>query len=860
MDLASNGLFGIGRAITGQTYYLDWTVKGGLTTNTNVPQGQLYQPLFMALGGSAGIVYGNEADVIFPFAQDQVYMRGMIPIGSIQPYAGGLAGLSLGLSGGSIPVSDVQYNDNWMPCDGRALSATGASGFVDLFNLIGYTYSMRGVVTSNNNDTFIRIRPDRGTANLGSLGLGSLPGNIRVIKRTGNDSTHITRTYSYTGLTADGTTITLVGLSTVEGNIGANVLVDILSPKDGSYFFAPDLRGKAPFGEYAPYGARGEGFSLTAGATGGTATGDGGLFTNYIIRAKREADALILTGHNHDTRYLRKDLSDSIALAGSTLTLQNVEIAGALGSNDNIGIGMSPLSKNAGFTGYALSLSRAGDFATWVSAYNGSDAGNASAGYRANNSVANLELYLTRATSSTVIFQADSGCSGGILINSVSSVGSLRMATSGVERMRIDAKGTVKFPQGLTYSSLTGGSTPAKPTETIGLLNYDRTGGIMTLGSWSSGADALMTFITTKGGTASERMRIDPAGNVGIGTSNPTRKLHISSPTDTPSAIVDDGTISQVFAYPSQGGSVAYSGTLSNHAHALITNNAQRLWITNAGDIGIGTGNPNSLFNLYGNSPVLNIENADSAGNAGGVLRFGHNQSVDRRPIAEIRAVLTDGSAANRAGHLEFHTSFSGTLSPRMIILKDGNVGIGITGPTLNSNGKFIHIHSDTTTTAAASHYTNADTGSLATDGLMVGYWNDNSAYVWNYESTPLRFGTNATERLRIDSSGNVGIGTVSPTTKLDVAGGINSSHLNVSNGVTFASTSPSTSTGTGALVVAGGVGIGGSLYIGGGITATASIAPGGWTNGAAPRSYISTVAPAAGASFPTAGSIWFVV
>jgi hypothetical protein len=361
MDLASNGLFGIGRAITGQAYYLDWTVKGGLTTNTNVPQGQLYQPLFMALGGSAGIVYGNEADVIFPFAQDQVYMRGMIPIGSIQPYAGGLAGLSLGLSGGSIPVSDVQYNDNWMPCDGRALSATGASGFVDLFNLIGYTYSMRGVVTSSNNDTFIRIRPDRGTANLGSLGLGSLPGNIRVIKRTGSDSTHINKVYSYTGLTADGTTITLVGLSTVDGNIGANVLVDILSPRDGSYFFTPDLRGKAPFGEYAPYGARGEGFSLTAGATGGTATGDGGLFTNYIIRAKREADALILTGHNHDSRYLRKDLSDSIALAGSTLTLQNLNVVGNIAGIASAYTGLGTF--NAGITSNHLYVTNGATFA-----------------------------------------------------------------------------------------------------------------------------------------------------------------------------------------------------------------------------------------------------------------------------------------------------------------------------------------------------------------------------------------------------------------------------------------------------------------------------------------------------------------
>ena len=59
--------------------------------------------------------------------------------------------------------------------------------------------------------------------------------------------------------------------------------------------------------------------------------------------------------------------------------------------------------------------------------------------------------------------------------------------------------------------------------------------------------------------------------------------------------------------------------------------------------------------------------------------------------------------------------------------------------------------------------------------------------------------------------------------------------------------------------MVAGGVGIGGSLYIGGGITATGSITPGAWANGSAPKSYIGTSAPT-GASFPASGSIWFVV
>ena len=49
---------------------------------------------------------------------------------------------------------------------------------------------------------------------------------------------------------------------------------------------------------------------------------------------------------------------------------------------------------------------------------------------------------------------------------------------------------------------------------------------------------------------------------------------------------------------------------------------------------------------------------------------------------------------------------------------------------------------------------------------------------LWNVSAGAMRFGTNDTERLRITSAGNVGIGTSSPSSKLDVNGQINTTNI----------------------------------------------------------------------------------
>jgi hypothetical protein len=271
------------------------------------------------------------------------------------------------------------------------------------------------------------------------------------------------------------------------------------------------------------------------------------------------------------------------------------------------------------------------------------------------------------------------------------------------------------------------------------------------------------------------------AESLGIGTTSPAELLHIESGTNGEQVDIRFRGLT-TSAGAGRSANIGFdpdpndTGTSSEAQLYLSADTTNKTLVATAsGNVGIGTASPDTMLHLSSatNSQVLRFERTDTtvvADNPIGTIEFEHQDATDAGVAAKIEAAAEDASGS--VG-LRFETGTPTSITERMRIDSGGNVGIGTTSPLAD-----LHLSSTSNTNIMISDSdagTDAKNWDIRVDGnnFTLNNINDgnNASNTWltavrsGYTTDYISFHTGSgDERMRIDSSGSLLVGTTDTT------------------------------------------------------------------------------------------------
>ena len=316
-----------------------------------------------------------------------------------------------------------------------------------------------------------------------------------------------------------------------------------------------------------------------------------------------------------------------------------------------------------------------------------------------------------------------------------------------------------------------------------------------------------LLFMTTSDGstTTLERMRITSSGEVGIGTSSPGDLIHVVDGADDcairiEATAADKDARLKLFAHSNGVSQVRFGdqddgdigGLTYDHTNDSLefrVSNNERMQIDSSGRLLIGT---TSARSPQGITASLQVEGTDAGTSSFSLIRNSANQhspnlifsksrgaSVgsstvvqDNDALGMIAWVGSDGSDSvstaaritgavdgtpgsnDMPGRLEFLTTADGATAPteRMRIDSTGLVGIGTASPS-----SIFHVRP-----LDETNFLVRNEGSTVVLASETNSGRDNNRGM-ALEATAFEFIEGGSEKMRIDTNGDVGIGTSSP-------------------------------------------------------------------------------------------------